>query len=119
MGGNLMGTWLFQKSNQLTGVERVGWFGNGTLPFVAVAGVLALASIFLWVLEWEESQSHMLETPLEYFSEEIGNIELERKDEKSSGPLHQQCGSSLDTQQQDKSIYSLMQLDTTYEMKLD
>lgn len=107
MGGNLMGTWLFHQSNELSGTGVVGleWLRNGTLPFVAVAGVLALASVFLWTLEWEESRYH-----------KFCVTEETQKNFCVEDPSAEITGTET---QHDRLIFPLMQKDTSYETKLD
>lgn len=105
MGGNIMGTWMFQISNDSSEqATRRGGFpmllGNGALPFAVVAFCLALASLLLWLLEWEETRRHRQR-----------RIESKNvcEEDGTEGILDQEGGL----------FYPLMQMETSYEMKLD
>ena len=103
MGGNIMGTWMFHTSNTLIGprISRGGFqmlLGNGALPFAAVAFCLALASLFLWLLDWEASRRRR-------------HHHNERKN------ICEEDGTEEIVDQEGGLFYPLMQ--TSYEMKLD
>ena len=111
----VMGTWMFQRSKDWgAGEGGIRFLGNGTLPFAAVAVVLALASLFLWALEWGEARHRSVAstgTPTKGFYEENG---LSEEEEYHNGD----CTSDGHSPHNGL-FFPLLQMDTSYEMKLD
>ena len=126
MGGNLMGTWMFQRSQVWSSTPHNGglhWLGNGTLPFAIVSFVLALASLFLWLLEWEEASQHHHHHHHHRHTEASGKVNLCEENDQAAidggeGMLSPSVKTAND-QDGNSLFYPLMQMDTSYEMKLD
>jgi len=120
MGGNLIGTFLFQRSKDDTNGIGVGWLGNGALPFAAVAGVLAVASLFLWALEWGESRAENQSSTAtkNYVCDENG-LNGKHTHETSPDGSVMNAVNGIHVPDQSGIFYPLLQMDTSYEMKLD
>lgn len=126
MGGNIMGTWMFQTSNvwrsKHGGLQK--WLGNGALPFAVVAVLLAIASLFMWLLEWEESRHrhhyHSTDVIGELgFCEENGQVVVDGGERMASPSIKTNDDQDDNSSNSVGIFYPLMQMDTSYEMKLD
>ena len=123
MGGNIIGTWLFQISNTwysttpaTTTTSKHGdtprlllLLGNGALPFAVVSFCLILASLFLWLLEWEEGW-HRHHRRQQYPKEGSNQLDEACCEENSV---------TRDLEHDGGLLYPLIQRETSYEMKLD
>ncbi|CAB9498859.1 expressed unknown protein [Seminavis robusta] len=135
IGGNLAGTFLFQRSKSFsstTGAGRLSqdWFGSGALPFAVASGVLAVAAMFLWALDWDDAsnyhrfQQHPQSAPSKTFCEENGVGREETPGPMSRGLVDGRArgandGGGSTSSQNEGLFFPMLHLETTYEMKLD
>jgi hypothetical protein len=122
MVGNLVGTWLFQRSKVISSVAGAGrWLGNGALPFVVVTGVLSIASLFLWALEWDDARHRHNSLMATAGLKAMGNADT--GDHQSLGLVATDSpdagGTTSNSSQTEGVFFPLLHLQTSYEMKLD
>jgi len=96
------------------------WLGNGILPFAAVSFLLAPASLFLWLLEWEEAKHQKHHHQLVAASETVGLSEEIGQSDVTKGEEGVSISPKVpDGNHSNRFFYPLLQMDTSYEMKSD